>query len=135
MCQIDSCFYETYVAIGSQNCMWIVYQSQSVKYANISRLVGSVHLPDSYIALPQGLLEREAHLRSLSKHNFIVIKVRSFCLLCLCHFREPFVSDQCLCSLPGKSDPFCLLELGNDRLQTHTIYKNLNPEWNKVFTL
>lgn len=35
----------------------------------------------------------------------------------------------------GKSDPFCLLELGNDRLQTHTIYKNLNPEWNKVFTL
>nr|XP_060473431.1 multiple C2 and transmembrane domain-containing protein 2 [Panthera onca] len=35
---------------------------------------------------------------------------------------------------PGKSDPFCLLELGNDRLQTHTIYKNLNPEWNKVFT-
>ncbi|XP_025774921.1 multiple C2 and transmembrane domain-containing protein 2 [Puma concolor] len=36
--------------------------------------------------------------------------------------------------LGGKSDPFCLLELGNDRLQTHTIYKNLNPEWNKVFT-
>ncbi|ELK24217.1 Multiple C2 and transmembrane domain-containing protein 2 [Myotis davidii] len=34
----------------------------------------------------------------------------------------------------GKSDPFCLLELGNDRLQTHTIYKTLNPEWNKVFT-
>uniref|UniRef100_A0A674I7S8 Multiple C2 and transmembrane domain-containing protein 2 n=1 Tax=Terrapene triunguis TaxID=2587831 RepID=A0A674I7S8_9SAUR len=34
----------------------------------------------------------------------------------------------------GKSDPFCVLELGNDRLQTHTIYKNLNPEWNKVFT-
>lgn len=36
---------------------------------------------------------------------------------------------------PGKSDPFCLLELGNDQLQTHTIYKTLNPEWNKVFTL
>ncbi|XP_036133765.1 multiple C2 and transmembrane domain-containing protein 2 isoform X2 [Molossus molossus] len=34
----------------------------------------------------------------------------------------------------GKSDPFCLLELGNDQLQTHTIYKTLNPEWNKVFT-
>ncbi|KAM9438084.1 multiple C2 and transmembrane domain-containing protein 1-like isoform 4-T4 [Salvelinus alpinus] len=34
----------------------------------------------------------------------------------------------------GKSDPFCVLELNNDRLQTHTIYKNLNPEWNKVFT-
>ncbi|CAL8322773.1 unnamed protein product [Lota lota] len=35
----------------------------------------------------------------------------------------------------GKSDPFCVVELNNDRLQTHTVYKNLNPEWNKVFTL
>uniref|UniRef100_A0A3B4YYR5 Multiple C2 and transmembrane domain-containing protein 1-like n=1 Tax=Stegastes partitus TaxID=144197 RepID=A0A3B4YYR5_9TELE len=34
----------------------------------------------------------------------------------------------------GKSDPFCVLGLNNDRLQTHTVYKNLNPEWNKVFT-
>lgn len=37
--------------------------------------------------------------------------------------------------LLGKSDPFCVLELNNDRLQTHTVYKNLSPEWNKVFTL
>ncbi|KAF7652746.1 hypothetical protein LDENG_00092730 [Lucifuga dentata] len=36
--------------------------------------------------------------------------------------------------LNGKSDPFCVLELGNDRLQTHTLYKRLDPEWNKVFT-
>lgn len=35
----------------------------------------------------------------------------------------------------GKSDPFCVLELNNDRLQIHTVYKNLSPEWNKVFTL
>ncbi|XP_053330782.1 multiple C2 and transmembrane domain-containing protein 1 isoform X1 [Spea bombifrons] len=34
----------------------------------------------------------------------------------------------------GKSDPFCVVELNNDRLMTHTVYKNLNPEWNKVFT-
>ncbi|XP_024602717.1 multiple C2 and transmembrane domain-containing protein 1 isoform X5 [Neophocaena asiaeorientalis asiaeorientalis] len=34
----------------------------------------------------------------------------------------------------GKSDPFCVVELNNDRLLTHTVYKNLNPEWNKVFT-
>nr|XP_033775805.1 LOW QUALITY PROTEIN: multiple C2 and transmembrane domain-containing protein 2 [Geotrypetes seraphini] len=34
----------------------------------------------------------------------------------------------------GKSDPFCVLEVGNDRLQTHTVFRNLNPEWNKVFT-
>ena len=35
----------------------------------------------------------------------------------------------------GKSDPFCVLELVNDRLQTQTEYKTLFPEWDKVFTL
>ncbi|NWR49131.1 MCTP1 protein, partial [Regulus satrapa] len=37
-------------------------------------------------------------------------------------------------SLAGKSDPFCVVELNNDRLLTHTVYRNLNPEWNKIFT-
>ncbi|XP_042546752.1 multiple C2 and transmembrane domain-containing protein 1 isoform X4 [Dipodomys spectabilis] len=36
--------------------------------------------------------------------------------------------------MTGKSDPFCVVELNNDRLLTHTVYKNLSPEWNKVFT-
>uniref|UniRef100_A0A8C1S9L1 Multiple C2 domains, transmembrane 2b n=1 Tax=Cyprinus carpio TaxID=7962 RepID=A0A8C1S9L1_CYPCA len=43
-------------------------------------------------------------------------------------------TDLMAADLNGKSDPFCVLELGNNRLQTHTIYKTLNPEWNKVFT-
>ncbi|XP_067105611.1 multiple C2 and transmembrane domain-containing protein 2 [Osmerus mordax] len=43
-------------------------------------------------------------------------------------------ADLLAADLNGKSDPFCVLELGNDRLQTHTVYKTLNPEWNKVFT-
>ncbi|XP_032873183.1 multiple C2 and transmembrane domain-containing protein 1 isoform X1 [Amblyraja radiata] len=34
----------------------------------------------------------------------------------------------------GSSDPFCVIELNNDRLQTHTIHRSLNPVWNKVFT-
>ncbi|XP_060536438.1 multiple C2 and transmembrane domain-containing protein isoform X3 [Cylas formicarius] len=34
----------------------------------------------------------------------------------------------------GKSDPFCVLELGNARLQTQTEYKTLSPQWNKIFT-
>ena len=33
----------------------------------------------------------------------------------------------------GKSDPFCVLELVNNRLQTNTVYKTLNPTWDKVF--
>ncbi|XP_076464981.1 multiple C2 and transmembrane domain-containing protein 1-like isoform X2 [Babylonia areolata] len=35
--------------------------------------------------------------------------------------------------LGGLSDPFCVLELVNARRQTHTEYKTLNPEWNKIF--
>ena len=35
----------------------------------------------------------------------------------------------------GLSDPFAILELGNTRLQTHTVYKTLDPTWEKVFTL
>ena len=34
----------------------------------------------------------------------------------------------------GKSDPFAVLEIGNDREQTHTEYNTLAPEWKKVFT-
>ena len=37
--------------------------------------------------------------------------------------------------LGGKSDPYCVLELVNDRLQTHTQYKTLEPDWRKVFVL
>ncbi|XP_060779957.1 multiple C2 and transmembrane domain-containing protein 2 isoform X3 [Neoarius graeffei] len=37
--------------------------------------------------------------------------------------------------LNGKSDPFCVLELGNSKLQTQTIHKSLNPEWRTAFTL
>lgn len=37
--------------------------------------------------------------------------------------------------LNGKSDPFCVIELVNTRVQTNTEYKTLSPEWNKVFTL
>ncbi|XP_062403637.1 multiple C2 and transmembrane domain-containing protein 2 [Sardina pilchardus] len=43
-------------------------------------------------------------------------------------------SDIASADLSGKSNPFCLLELGNSKLQTQTIHKTLNPEWNKVFT-
>ncbi|XP_060797029.1 multiple C2 and transmembrane domain-containing protein 2 isoform X2 [Neoarius graeffei] len=42
--------------------------------------------------------------------------------------------DLMAADLNGKSDPFCVLELGNDRLHSHTLYKTLYPEWNKVFT-
>jgi len=35
----------------------------------------------------------------------------------------------------GKSDPFCVVELSNDRVLTHTEYKTLTPSWQKVFQL
>ncbi|KAM7002987.1 multiple C2 and transmembrane domain-containing protein 2 [Tautogolabrus adspersus] len=36
--------------------------------------------------------------------------------------------------LNGKSNPVCVVELSNDKLQTHTIHKTLNPEWHNAFT-
>jgi Ca2+-dependent lipid-binding protein len=32
----------------------------------------------------------------------------------------------------GSSDPFVVVELVNSRLQTHTEYKNVNPQWDKA---
>ncbi|XP_034727110.1 multiple C2 and transmembrane domain-containing protein 2-like isoform X2 [Etheostoma cragini] len=60
-------------------------------------------------------------LKNLSDVGFLQIKVIK-------------AADLLSADLNGKSDPFCVLELGNDRLQTHTVYKSLHPEWNKVFT-
>ncbi|KAM9375909.1 multiple C2 and transmembrane domain-containing protein 2 [Pholidichthys leucotaenia] len=34
----------------------------------------------------------------------------------------------------GKSNAFCVVELGNCKLLTHTVYKTVNPEWDKAFT-
>nr|XP_046258857.1 multiple C2 and transmembrane domain-containing protein 2 isoform X2 [Scatophagus argus] len=61
-------------------------------------------------------------LKSLRDVGFLQVKVIK-------------ATDLLAADLNGKSDPFCVLELGNDRLQTHTVYKTLHPEWNKVFTL
>lgn len=41
-------------------------------------------------------------------------------------------NDLASSDLNGKSNPFCVVEVGNSRLQTHTLYKTLNPEWNKA---
>ncbi|XP_037538806.1 multiple C2 and transmembrane domain-containing protein 2 [Nematolebias whitei] len=35
----------------------------------------------------------------------------------------------------GKSNPFCVIQLGNCKLQTHSVSRTVNPEWNKTFTL
>ncbi|XP_057686918.1 multiple C2 and transmembrane domain-containing protein 2-like isoform X1 [Corythoichthys intestinalis] len=60
-------------------------------------------------------------LKNLSDVGFLQVKVIKAC-------------DLLSADLNGKSDPFCVLELCNDRLQTHTVYKSLQPDWNKVFT-
>ncbi|XP_078097638.1 multiple C2 and transmembrane domain-containing protein 2-like [Mustelus asterias] len=60
-------------------------------------------------------------LQDTSDIGFLQVQVMKACNLAAADFA-------------GKSDPFCVLELGNDKLQTHTVYKNLNPEWNTVFS-
>lgn len=36
--------------------------------------------------------------------------------------------------LGTKADAFCVLELDNSRVQTHTIHSNSEPQWNKTYT-
>ena len=33
--------------------------------------------------------------------------------------------------LNGKSDPYAVMEVDNQRVQTHTEYKTVNPVWNR----
>uniref|UniRef100_H3D2W9 Multiple C2 domains, transmembrane 2b n=1 Tax=Tetraodon nigroviridis TaxID=99883 RepID=H3D2W9_TETNG len=61
-------------------------------------------------------------LKNLSDVGFLQVKVLK-------------ATDLLAADLNGKSDPFCVLELGHDRLLSHTVYKSLNPEWNQVFAL
>ncbi|XP_037834238.1 multiple C2 and transmembrane domain-containing protein 2 isoform X2 [Kryptolebias marmoratus] len=35
----------------------------------------------------------------------------------------------------GKSNPYCVIQLGNCKLQTHSVSRTVSPEWNKTFTL
>ncbi|ESO00102.1 hypothetical protein HELRODRAFT_132940, partial [Helobdella robusta] len=37
--------------------------------------------------------------------------------------------------LGGTSDPYCIVTLDNNRAQTNTVYKSVNPEWNRTFTI
>ncbi|CAG13085.1 unnamed protein product, partial [Tetraodon nigroviridis] len=44
------------------------------------------------------------------------------------------LNNKMLVIFTEKSNPFCVVELGNSKLQTHTVYKTVNPEWSKAFT-
>ncbi|XP_077567022.1 multiple C2 and transmembrane domain-containing protein 2-like isoform X1 [Stigmatopora nigra] len=43
-------------------------------------------------------------------------------------------NDLAATDLNGKSNPYCVISLGNSNLQTNTIYRTVNPEWNKALT-
>uniref|UniRef100_UPI003AAD3C81 multiple C2 and transmembrane domain-containing protein 2-like isoform X2 n=1 Tax=Centroberyx gerrardi TaxID=166262 RepID=UPI003AAD3C81 len=77
----------------------------------------------------------EAHERQtqLDKYS-LKSSMKNLCDVGFLQVKVIKATDLLAADLNGKSDPFCVLELGNDRLQTHTVYKSLHPDWNKVFT-
>ncbi|KAI1889452.1 hypothetical protein AGOR_G00163020 [Albula goreensis] len=89
-----------------------------------------VSISDLFAPPLEDPLERDNMLHKYSWKNSL-INVRDVGFL---QVKVIKATDLMAADLNGKSDPFCVLELGNDRLQTHTIYKTLHPEWNKVFT-
>ncbi len=53
-----------------------------------------------------------------------------FCFFLVYQARDLSAKD-----INGKSDPFCVVELDSTRLRTHTIFKTLDPVWNKSFII
>ncbi|XP_075037156.1 multiple C2 and transmembrane domain-containing protein 1 isoform X2 [Mixophyes fleayi] len=90
----------------------------------------AISVSDLSVSCLEDQKEREEILRRYSL-------MRSFCNLNDVGFLQVKViraEGLMAADVTGKSDPFCVVELNNDRLMTHTVYKNLNPEWKKVFT-
>nr|CAD7198986.1 unnamed protein product [Timema douglasi] len=84
------------------------------RYSDILLLLFDTHL----LWLLQGLIHTFTNLRDV---GHLTVKV----------FRAQGLAAA---DLGGKSDPFCVLELVNARLQTQTEYKTLTPFWQKIFT-
>ncbi|KAK2842232.1 hypothetical protein Q5P01_012432 [Channa striata] len=76
--------------------------------------------PDERDSIEEKFSLRNSH-RCVGEVGFLQVKVIK-------------ANDLPTTDLNGKTSPFCVIELGNSKLQTHTIYKTLNPEWNKAFT-
>ena len=61
--------------------------------------------------------------------------IRIYCICRACVVTVLRARDLKSADIGGKSDPHCVLELVNERFQTHTQYKTLSPDWGKVFVL
>ncbi|KAM7423646.1 hypothetical protein PAMA_000141 [Pampus argenteus] len=77
----------------------------------------------------------DPHERKNQLNNYSLKRsLKNLCDVGFLQVKVMKAADLLAADLNGKSDPFCVVELGNDRLQTHTVYKTLYPEWNQVFT-
>uniref|UniRef100_G3PIR1 C2 domain-containing protein n=1 Tax=Gasterosteus aculeatus aculeatus TaxID=481459 RepID=G3PIR1_GASAC len=81
---------------------------------------GALEKPDEKQAILERFSLKNSH-KCVGEVGFLQVKVVK-------------ANDIPATDLNGKSNPFCVVELGNSKLQSHTIYKTLNPEWNKAFT-
>ncbi|XP_019118533.2 multiple C2 and transmembrane domain-containing protein 2 isoform X1 [Larimichthys crocea] len=76
--------------------------------------------PDERDAVLEKFSLKNSH-KSMGEIGFLQVKVIK-------------ANDLPATDINGKSNPLCVVELGNGRLETHTVYKTLNPEWGKAFT-
>jgi len=79
----------------------------------------------------RGIVEQE-HIRQKYSARRTFCDLRDVGILAVHVYKAHGLISADLC---GKSDPFCVLELVNTRLQTHTEYKTLSPTWDKTFML
>ncbi|KAG8012627.1 Multiple C2 and transmembrane domain-containing protein 2 [Nibea albiflora] len=76
--------------------------------------------PDERDAVLEKFSLKNSH-KSMGEIGFLQVKVIK-------------ANDLPATDLNGKTNPLCVVELGNGKLETHTVYKTLNPEWGKAFT-
>ncbi|XP_054632867.1 multiple C2 and transmembrane domain-containing protein 2 isoform X2 [Dunckerocampus dactyliophorus] len=89
-----------------------------------------VSVSDIELATLEKADERDAVVEKFSlKNSYKYVREIGFLQVKVLKANELSSSD-----LNGKSNPFCVIELGNSKLQTHTVYKTVNPEWNKALT-
>lgn len=102
-----------------------IFLFQSLKHSH--KFVGEVGLLQVKVLKANDLPATELNGNSQQKSTYL------FSVHLCIHFSK--INNNDYLSLAGKSNPLCVIELGNSKLQTHTVYKTLNPEWYKAFTL
>ena len=99
-----------------------------------NRLLGSVELAFTISGALSAKGKEEKYILSKEQNSYGFVKTLSALkdvgiLKVTLHNANGLIA----CDSFGKSDPYCYVELGKQCFRSLTIYKSVNPEWERVF--